>query len=72
MGYFSLHFDPKNPYVDHTSAPATWTFDNGTHPDKFMFSNWTYNETTRNFLGTCELDGEYFGLDRYFYNLTFS
>ena len=31
-GWYSLHFDPVAPYIDHSKTPKTWTYANGTHP----------------------------------------
>ena len=72
MGWYSLHFDPVAPYVDHSTTPKSWAYKDGTHPKKFYFSNWTYNEQTRNFVGTTAFEKDYFGLGKYIYNLTFS
>ena len=72
MGWYSLHFDPVAPYVDHSTTPKSWAFDNGTHAERFWFEDWSYNETSRNFVGTCNFPSPYFGLSKYVYNLTFS
>jgi len=71
-GFYSLHFDPEGPYVDHSNTPETWKLANGTHPKKFMFSNWTYDDATRHFEGSVFFPSPYFGLNEYRYNLTFS
>lgn len=43
------------------------------HPKKFLFEDWSYNETTRRFIGTCNFsDSFYFGLSKYVYDLTFN
>ena len=72
MGWYSIHFDPVAPYVDHSTTPKSWAFNNGTHPQRFMFEDWSYNETTRNFIGSAKFPSPYFGLSKYVYNLTFS
>lgn len=77
MGWFSLHFDPENPYVDHSATPDSWTLDDKTHPDKFFFENWSYNESTRHFIGDLIFDktnksNTYYGAARYSYDLKFS
>lgn len=71
-GWYSLHFDPEGPYVDHSTTPETWILSNGTHPKKLPFSNWSYDPETRRFEGTVVFPLPYFGLSSYFYNLTFS
>ena len=30
-GYFSLHFDPEGPYMDHSKTPEDWKSADGTH-----------------------------------------
>ena len=73
LGWYSLHFDKKAPYIDHSTTPKSWSFENGVHPQRFYFQNWTYNEETRHFIGNVNFDeSPYFGLSRYTYNLTFS
>jgi len=37
-----------------------------------MFSNWKYDNETRHFEGDIVFDSLYFGLSKYFYNLTFT
>ena len=58
--------------MDHSTTPESWAFANGTHPKKLPFSNWSYNEKTRTFVGSIVFDSDYFGLSKYVYNLTFS
>ena len=72
IGFFSLHFDPEGPYIGHFATPKSWTFDNGTHPDRFFFTNYTYDNDKRNFYGTIDLDGKYWGVKYYVLNLTFT
>lgn len=43
-----------------------------THPKKIKFRNWTYDNEKRHFEGYAVFDSTYFGLSKYFYNLTFS
>ena len=65
-----MHFDPVHPYVDHSKTPFSWKMDNGTHPDRFYFENWSYDEETRHFEGDLIMDknnksNTYFGVSRY-------
>lgn len=46
--------------------------EDGTHPQKLPFSDWSYDAETRHFEGHIVFDSPYFGLKSYFYNLTFS
>ena len=73
LGWYSLHFDPKDPYLDHSTTPVSWAYENGTHPQRFYFEkDFSYNKETRHFLGTVNFGSPYFGLSKYVYNLTFS
>lgn len=73
MGFFSIHFDPEHPYVDHSKTPEDWKTDDGTHPKKLYFQNWQYNNVTRNFKGTIVFgkNNKYYGAAEYRYDLTF-
>jgi len=31
-GWYSLHFDPEGPYLDHSKTPKDWVLDDGKHP----------------------------------------
>lgn len=68
----SLHFDPDGPYMGHFATPKDWTFDNGTHPDRLFFTNYTYDDEERKFWGVVRLYGKYWGVERYEFNLTFT
>ena len=70
-GWYSLHFDPEGPYIDHSKTPKDWIMDDGTHPQRLPFTNWTYDAETRHFEGYIVFQSPYFGLSQYFYNLTF-
>ena len=68
-----MHFDEKNPYIDHAATPKSWAFDNGTHAERFYFADdWSYDEETRHFKGAVKFPSPYFGLSSYVYDLTFS
>ena len=73
MGFFSIHFDPETPYVDHSKTPEDWKTDDGTHPQKLYFENWQYDNQTRNFKGAIIFgpDNKYYGAAEYRYDLTF-
>ena len=72
LGWYSLHFYEKNPYIDHSTTPKSWSLDNGTHPQRFYFSKgWTYDAETRHFEGAVEFGSPYFGLSKYVYDLIF-
>ena len=74
IGWYSLHFDfnPAGPYVDLSATPDEWLFDNGTHPGKLPFANYSYDETKRHFEGVVDLSGDYYELSHMVYNLTFT
>lgn len=73
LGWYSMHFDEKAPYIDHAATPKSWAFDNGTHAERFYFAEgWTYDQETRHFKGAVEFGSPYFGLSSYVYDLTFS
>lgn len=72
-----MHFDPLNPYVDHSKTPNSWTLKNGTHPDRFFFENWSYDPKSRHFKGDLIFDkndknNTYYEAERYSYDLKFS
>jgi len=73
IGWYSMHFDPERPYIDHSTTPKSWAFDNGTHGERFYFvDGWTYDIETRHFKGAVEFPSPYFGLSKYVYDLKFS
>ena len=48
--------------MNHSGTPKSWTLDNGTHPEIVYFSDWSYDEQKRHFLGTIDFGDVYYGL----------
>lgn len=72
VGWYSLHFDPDGPFLDLTSTPEDWLFDNGTHPGKLQFANYSYDVAKRHFEGIVDLGGDYYDISYHAFNLTFT